>query len=154
MGVGKKREGNLALSSDSSKFRTMSVLSHWLLNVLYPGNVRRIHFQVSRLFQLCRGCCPLSTDSNHQQPPNISSYFPRIACKKDRKSKNLVISRLEGEHGITQGTHRCSWNGLAVPSAVQLAPHIQAFIIRRRGSGTLSRPEALVFPLPLNRLWH
>lgn len=30
LGVGKKREGNLALSSDSSKFRTMSVLSHWL----------------------------------------------------------------------------------------------------------------------------
>lgn len=30
LGVGEKREGNLALSSDSSKFRTMSVLSHWL----------------------------------------------------------------------------------------------------------------------------
>lgn len=28
LGVDKKREGNLALSSDSSKFRTMSVLSH------------------------------------------------------------------------------------------------------------------------------
>lgn len=58
LGVGKKREGNLALSSDSSKFRTMSVLSHWLQSVFHPGNVRKIHFRFSRfLSQLCRGCC-------------------------------------------------------------------------------------------------
>lgn len=30
LGVGKKREGNVTLSSDISKFRTISVPHHWL----------------------------------------------------------------------------------------------------------------------------
>lgn len=39
-GWGKKREGNFALSSDVSKFRTISVPSLWLLCMLHPGNTR------------------------------------------------------------------------------------------------------------------
>lgn len=30
LGVGRKREGNFALSSDISKFRTISIRRHWL----------------------------------------------------------------------------------------------------------------------------
>lgn len=35
-----------------------------------------------------------------------------------------------------------------------LSTYIPAFVVRRGGSRALSRPEALVSPLPLNRLWH
>lgn len=38
-----------------------------------------------------------------------------------------------GELGITQSAHHCVWNESAAPSAVQLAPHIQTFIVRRGG---------------------
>lgn len=39
-GWGKKREGNFTLSSDVSKFRTISVPSLWLSCMLHPGNTR------------------------------------------------------------------------------------------------------------------
>lgn len=109
LGVGKKREGNLALSSDSSKFRTMSVLSHWLLNVLHPGNMHRIHFRVSRLFQLCRSCCRyllIATTSSHPASPvTFQGLLVRKAA--DYKAEEFVcvkVCKHKGPGGVLEGT--------------------------------------------------